>query len=36
VLYYRPPGEEHQKVDKVLDNLYERLNKLEDFLAGEE
>jgi len=36
VIYYRPPGEEHKKLDKVLDALHERLNSLEDVLAGKD
>jgi hypothetical protein len=36
VLYYRPPSEEkHQKINVVLDDIHERLNKIEDVLAGE-
>lgn len=27
---YKPPGEEHKKLDKVLDSLHERLNTIED------
>lgn len=32
---YRPPGEDYKKLDKVLDSLHERLNSLEDVLAGD-
>jgi hypothetical protein len=37
IIYYRPPEtEEHQKLNKVLDDVYGRLNNLEDLVAGEE
>jgi methyl coenzyme M reductase gamma subunit len=35
-MYYRAPGEDYKKIDKVLDKLHERLNNIEDVLAGEE
>jgi len=36
ILEYRPPGEDYKSLPDALDVLYERLNKVEDFLAGEE
>lgn len=29
ILYYRPPGEEHMKLNLALDELYGKINRLE-------
>lgn len=30
ILYYRPPGGDHMKLNLALDELYGKINKLED------
>ena len=32
ILLYRPPGKDYQKINVVLDDIHERLNRLEDAL----